>query len=247
MTAFIHKIIPFFILIIASAIGYVSYLFFLIFLYKGPLDWVRLNFSESGSLLFNGMLCLAFFIQHSGMIRRSFRKKLSGFIPSQYQGATYTLASGLALAACVCFWQSTGKIVIEANGLFRIIMRAAYVLAILGMFWGVVSLRLIDMFGLNPIIKHINDAPVQESDFIIQGPYRWVRHPLYLFMIVLFWSCPVLTTDRLLFNSVWTLWVVAATVLEERDLVGDFGNAYRVYQAKVPMLLPWKLRPSYPE
>jgi protein-S-isoprenylcysteine O-methyltransferase Ste14 len=64
-------------------------------------------------------------------------------------------------------------------------------------------------------------------------------------MLVLFWSCPELTTDRLLFNIVWTIWVVGATVLEERDLTEDFGDAYRDYQAKVPMLLPRKIRPSY--
>ena len=65
-------------------------------------------------------------------------------------------------------------------------------------------------------------------------------------MIVLFWSCPSLTADRLLFNILWTIWVVIGTILEERDLVDDFGDAYRDYQATVPMLVPHGILPAYP-
>ena len=246
MLTTIHKLFAFIILLIAGAIGYISFISFLFFLYAGSLDWIRLNLSEYGNLMLNGALCLAFFLQHSGMIRRSFRKSLSSFIPSHYQGATYTLASGAILLVFVTFWQGSDTILLEAEGPFRGILRVLFFLSILGMFWGMWALRSIDMFGLDPILKHIRATPIQESPFTIRGPYRWVRHPLYLFMIVLFWSCPILTTDRLFFNILWTIWVVVATVLEERDLTNDFGDAYRDYQAKVPMLLPRGFRPSYP-
>jgi protein-S-isoprenylcysteine O-methyltransferase Ste14 len=246
MSTLIHKIYAFIILLIAAVIGYVSFIAFLFFLYAGSLGWIRLNLSESGSLMINGVLCLAFFLQHSGMIRRSFRRSLSSVIQSHYQGATYTVASGVILLVFVTFWQGSDAILFEAHGPFRGILRVIFFLSILGMCWGLWALRSIDMFGLDPILRHIRATPIPESLFKIRGPYRWVRHPLYLFMIVLFWSCPVLTTDRLLFNILWTIWVVVATVLEERDLTDVFGDAYRDYQAKVPMLLPRGFRPAYP-
>jgi len=59
----------------------------------------------------------------------------------------------------------------------------------------------------------------------------------------MFWSHPVVSADRLLFNILWTGWVIVGTVLEERDMVAHFGDAYREYQAKVPMLLPLHIRP----
>jgi protein-S-isoprenylcysteine O-methyltransferase Ste14 len=179
------------------------------------------------------------------MIRRSFRRSLSNAIPSHYQGAIYTLVSGIVLLVFVVFWQNPGTILLKADGPIRYVLRVIFFLSIFGMLWGLWALRSVDMFGLSPILKNIGAAPIQETPFSIRGPYRWVRHPLYLFMLVLFWSCPELTTDRLLFNIVWTIWVVGATVLEERDLTEDFGDAYRDYQAKVPMLLPRKIRPSY--
>jgi protein-S-isoprenylcysteine O-methyltransferase Ste14 len=46
--------------------------------------------------------------------------------------------------------------------------------------------------------------------------------------------------DRLLFNVLWTLWVVLGTYLEEKDLVAEFGEKYRHYQKTVPMLFPWR-------
>jgi protein-S-isoprenylcysteine O-methyltransferase Ste14 len=73
---------------------------------------------------------------------------------------------------------------------------------------------------------------------VAQGPYRYVRHPLYLFMLLLIWSAPRLSTDQLLFDVLWTAWIVVGTKLEERDLLADFGQTYRQYQKSVPMLIP---------
>ena len=56
------------------------------------------------------------------------------------------------------------------------------------------------------------------------------------------WSNPDLTLDRLLFNLVFTAWVVMAILLEERELVSTFGEAYRSYQQEVPMLIPFRIR-----
>jgi protein-S-isoprenylcysteine O-methyltransferase Ste14 len=65
-----------------------------------------------------------------------------------------------------------------------------------------------------------------------------VRHPLYLFMLLLIWSTPRFSTDQLLFNVLWTVWIIVGTRLEERDLLVEFGQTYREYQASVPMLMP---------
>jgi protein-S-isoprenylcysteine O-methyltransferase Ste14 len=52
------------------------------------------------------------------------------------------------------------------------------------------------------------------------------------------WSAPDLTSDRLLFNVIWSAYVLAGLRLEERDLIALHGQAYRDYRARVPMLLP---------
>jgi len=101
------------------------------------------------------------------------------------------------------------------------------------------------MFGSGPILRSLRGAPVPEpAPLTIRGPYRWVRHPLYLFCIVAIWAGPDITADRLLYNIMWTGWIVIATMLEERDLVAVFGTTYQAYRARVPMLIPWRVRPT---
>ena len=68
-----------------------------------------------------------------------------------------------------------------------------------------------------------------------------VRHPLYLFSILMIWSCPDLTTDRLLFNILWTVWIVIGAFFEERDLVAEFGDLYLEYRKRVPMFIPSRI------
>jgi methanethiol S-methyltransferase len=58
------------------------------------------------------------------------------------------------------------------------------------------------------------------------------------------------TADRLLFNVLWTGWIWIGAILEERDLVREFGDVYQRYQKAVPMLVPWRgpaLKTSFDE
>jgi len=55
------------------------------------------------------------------------------------------------------------------------------------------------------------------------------------------WSYPDITADRLLFNVTWTLWIVIGAYFEERDMVANFGEPYREYRRRVPILVPWRL------
>ena len=226
------------ILLLAGIIGSASFFAFLLFLYTGPLNWLQLDISETKRLVLNTFLSLLFFLQHSSMVRKSFRQYLGNYFSSHYQGAIYTIASGLTLLVFVMFWQGSDIILLQAHGLTADIMRSLYVLSLFGMCWAMWALRSADIFSLDPIIKNLNNKPCSPKLFVVRGPYCLVRHPLYFFMIVLFWSYPILTTERLLFNTLWTIWVVIGTILEERDLVEDIGDDYRAYQKKVPMLIP---------
>jgi protein-S-isoprenylcysteine O-methyltransferase Ste14 len=139
----------------------------------------------------------------------------------------------------VIFWQRTSNL-FEAEGLTRVILRVLFILTIAGFVWGVKALGLFDPFGIRGILAYQKKRKPRPVAFMVRGPYQWVRHPLYLFMLVMIWSCPNLTTDRLLFNILWSAWIFVGTLLEERDLVEQFGDAYRKYQKKVPMLFPFK-------
>jgi protein-S-isoprenylcysteine O-methyltransferase Ste14 len=226
---------------LAVVIGGGSLLLFGTFLLIGPISIVRFGASELQVLLWDGLLSILFFIQHSGMVRTSFRNRFAPTIPPHYHPAKYAIASGIALAVVVLLWQPSQTFLYQAGGLIRFLARAISILAMLGFAWGVRALRNFDTFGLVPIKVHLRGKQLRPPNFIVRGPYLWLRHPLYFFMIVLIWSAPDVSSDRLAFNILWTLWIVIGSYLEERDLIAEFGKKYRDYQKTVPMLFPWRL------
>jgi protein-S-isoprenylcysteine O-methyltransferase Ste14 len=226
-------------IVLSYILGGGSMIAFAILLYAGHLDLVNLHLDETHALLLNAGLSLAFFIQHSGMVRKSFSQFLSRFLPDAYNGVLYSIASGIFLFLVVLFWQGTSSL-FEAEGIIRIFMRIFFILPIAGFVWGVKTLGFFDPFGIRGVLTYPRGRKSRLVAFTARGPYQWVRHPLYLFMLMMIWSCPNLTKDRLLFNILWSVWIFVGTILEERDLVKQFGDVYREYQQKVPMLFPLK-------
>jgi methanethiol S-methyltransferase len=206
----------------------------------GTRTFIRLNFSDSAVLLWDAGVSFAFFLQHSGMVRRSFRARLAAVVAPRYQGAVYAIASGAVLTLVVVLWQRSQTQLLVLHGALLWTARTCSFLAVVVLVWSARAVRSIDLLGLGPIRAHLHGRPERAPSFVIRGPYRWVRHPLYFCVLVLIWSNPSLTADRLLFNVLWTAWIWIGTALEEADLVADFGDAYREYRRKVPMLIPWR-------
>lgn len=84
----------------------------------------------------------------------------------------------------------------------------------------------------------------EQHQFVRTGPYRWLRHPAYLSMIL------ELLGGGLILNAFCALaaagLIFAPTLawrlkLEEAAMVEKFGAAYREYQRTTPALLPFKL------
>ena len=238
------KAIPYTILAATALLGGASLFVFWLFLLLGPFNLIPLNMGEMPALALNTTLSLFFFVQHSGMVRRGFKAWSARRIPAHYQGALYTCASGIALLVVVILWQESVHTVAAVHGIPRWLLRGVHGLAIAGFAWGGLALGSIDSFGLKPIQARLSGTKPSPTPFAVRGPYRWVRHPLYLFCLMIIWSYPDLTTDRLLFNILWSVWIVIGTVLEERDLVLDIGQPYKDYRRTVPMLLPRRLPKS---
>jgi protein-S-isoprenylcysteine O-methyltransferase Ste14 len=229
-------------MVLAALLGAGSLLLFGIFIIIGPVGAFRLDASEPRMLLWDGLLSMVFFVQHSGMVRASFQSWLSSSVPGRYHPSLYAIASGLILTAVLLLWQTTEAVLYRLEGPLRWLPRAVSLLAAGGFLWGFRALGFFDAFGLVPLTARSRGQPPRPPRLVVSGPYRRIRHPLYFFTIVLIWSVPEMTSDRLLFNSLWSLWIVLAAFLEERDLVAVFGEQYRNYQKTVPMFIPWRGR-----
>jgi protein-S-isoprenylcysteine O-methyltransferase Ste14 len=233
-------IFSYLVLVVTFIAGSISLLLFGFFLFGYSFTVKDFGYSGPGILAWDMLLCLIFFFQHSTMIRKAFRNRLTAIVPPHFQGSLYTVASATVLITIVLFWQHSEQTLISLQGISRWVAHGVFFASLIGMIWAMRSLPSFDMLGVQPILTNLSSRHERSIPLTIQGPYRWVRHPLYFSILLMIWCCPDLSVDRLLFNALFTVWIVVGTLLEERDLVTEFGETYLNYQRKVPMLIPWK-------
>ncbi len=226
---------------LAVVTGAGSILVFGRFLDAMGLGIFQFGFSARTAALFDTALCLFFFIQHSGMVRRSFRRWSEQWIPSWSSRAIYSYASAFALVLLCVLWQRVDATPLILSGPLSLTIRAIGLVALLSFVWAVVSIEGLDMFGVRDVLARFRGRVRTPTPLAIKGPYRWVRHPFYFLVVVMLWASPVISVDRILLNALFTAWIVVSTRWEERDLVAQYGDGYRRYQAEVPMLIPWRI------
>jgi protein-S-isoprenylcysteine O-methyltransferase Ste14 len=191
------------------------------------------------SLLIDLGLLTAFAVQHSVMARSGFKRWLTSFIPEPAERSTYVLASSLALIALFALWRPLGGVLWSVEGTGAIVL---YVLCGFGWLLVLFSTFLInhfDLFGLRQVWLYLVGKEYRPIGFRTPGPYRVVRHPLYVGWLFAFWATPTMTFTHLVFAIATTGYILIAIRLEERDLVKNLGEAYREYRERVPMLIPF--------
>ena len=100
----------------------------------------------------------------------------------------------------------------------------------------------LSFFGIRQILNFKKLKTTNPSEEIKKnGLLAVTRHPMYLALIIYLWSQTFRVAD-IVVNIVLTIYVIIGTVLEEKKLVLEFGDAYRKYQREVPMLVPFTKR-----
>jgi methanethiol S-methyltransferase len=190
------------------------------------------------ALLINVGLLGLFALQHSIMARPAFKRWWTAFVPSQVERSTYVLFSSLALLLLFWQWQPMGGTIwnIE-NSTGRLLL---YGLFAFGWSLVLVSTFLInhfDLFGLRQVYLYLRGKEYTSLKFGTPGPYKLVRHPLYVGWFFAFWATPTMTMAHLVFALLTTAYILIAIQLEERDLLAAHA-AYGEYRRQVPMLVP---------
>lgn len=194
------------------------------------------------ALAWNVGLLTVFALQHSVMARPAFKRWWTQYVPQAAERSTYVLFSSLAMIAMFHCWQPLGGSIWNVTDPLG--QAALYGIFALG--WAVVLLSTFlinhfDLFGLRQVWLEFRGQPYTPLAFKTPWLYRYVRHPLYVGWLMVFWATPTMTAAHLLFAVMTTVYILVAIQLEERDLVDHLGEDYAQYRKRVPMLIP---RPS---
>lgn len=193
------------------------------------------------AVIVNLLLLSVFAVQHSVMARKPFKQWWTQFVPKSVERSTYVLLASLALDLLFWQWRPMPAVVWGIGNPHVAMMVTA--LSFAGWLIVLTSTFLInhfELFGLHQVVNILVGRPMPPHRFRTPLFYRFVRHPIYLGFLLAFWAAPVMTVGRLLFAAVTTAYILVGIMLEERDLVQQFGDEYRRYRNRVSMLLPWR-------
>jgi protein-S-isoprenylcysteine O-methyltransferase Ste14 len=191
------------------------------------------------ALVVNAGLLGLFAVQHSAMARPFFKRWLVRYLPEAAERSTYVLLSSLALLLLFWQWRPMGGTVWSLTHPLGIgIMNTGFALGWLLVLVTTFLINHFDLFGLRQTWKYFRGIPYRPLRFATPGPYKLVRHPLYVGWLCAFWFTPTMTAAHLVFALATTAYILVAIRLEERDLVDVHGRDYVEYRKRTPMLIP---------
>lgn len=238
--------------ILCLLFGVAAYLlFFATFLYLiafvGSLPWVPVTVDRGGTAGPIGLavavdlaLIALFGLQHSVMARPGFKQAWTRIVPKPIERSVYVVAASLALILLFLMWRPIPASLWSVENA----VASAILWALFGLGWLIVLLSTFlishfELFGLAQVWGHARgrgEAP--PPAFRTPLFYKYIRHPLYSGFFLAFWATPHMSLGHLLLAAGVSVYMLIAIRYEERDLVGTFGDDYRLYKERTGMLAP---------
>jgi protein-S-isoprenylcysteine O-methyltransferase Ste14 len=191
------------------------------------------------ALVINALLIALFGLQHTVMARPTFKRMWTRIVPTPAERSTYVLMTSVALGLLYWLWQPMTAVVwhIESpQG--QAVMWTLFALGWVTVLITTFLINHFDLFGLRQVWLHLRGKPYTRLGFVTPGPYKSIRHPLYVGWITGFWATPLMTAGHLLFALGMTAYILVAIFFEERNLAQFHGERYLEYRRRVPMFIP---------
>jgi protein-S-isoprenylcysteine O-methyltransferase Ste14 len=180
-------------------------------------------------------LFAAFALHHSLFARASAKRFVARVVPARFERSVYVWIASLMTTAMCALWQPIGGVIYEVRGWARL---PFWIAQLAGVALVISAARAISALELAGIHQAAGIRAPRRLTAV--GPFRRVRHPIYLGWVLVVGATTVMTADRLLFAAISSLYLILAIPWEERSLAADHGDQYRAYQRSVR----WRLVPG---
>jgi protein-S-isoprenylcysteine O-methyltransferase Ste14 len=182
----------------------------------------------------NAILLTIFATHHSLFARESVKRRLT-VVPETMIRSFYVWVASALLILVVVLWQPVGGELYHVGGAWALVNAAVQAVGLLFIARAVSGLDPLELAG----IRQAAGVQPERERLQIAGPYRWVRHPLYLGWMLALFGAARMTGDRLAFAAITSAYLVLAVPWEERSLRTSFGEDYARYTQQVR----WRIVP----
>lgn len=208
--------------------------------YVAGLDRITAREPATTSLLWNIGVFAVFALHHSVLAREGVKRRLATVMPADLERPAFIwIASILFFVLCVS-WKSLAWPQLYAHA--RALGWLHRTTQVIGVLLMVRSARRLNLKAFAGVADGASgtSSPSGPSGLNIAGPYNWLRHPLYLGLLLILFGAPRMTADRLAFSTLILVYILIAIPWEEREMQKAFGVDYDRYRAAVR----WRLVPG---
>jgi methanethiol S-methyltransferase len=185
-------------------------------------------------------------IVHTAAASRPFKLLARRWLGERLFSGLYRLAYNVGSLVSFLPVLYLGAILIPSNLVWslshpwRLIFIAVQVVGVAGVVISVAQTGVMGFVGLSQAHDLVRRQPISEprTKLVTDGFYALVRHPIYLFSLMVLWFSPIMTFQLLIFNLLAAAYFWMGSVYEERKLVAEFGSEYEEYRAHTPRILP---------
>lgn len=186
----------------------------------------------------DALVLAAFGAHHSVMARAGSKRGLERVLPPAVERSTFVLCASLLLALLLWQWRDLPGTIWSVTGRAAVVVWAVYVLGWVITLGATFMVDHLDFAGLRQAWAVAGRSRYRPPAFTERWLYRWVRHPMMLGLVLVFWATPTMSAGHVVLAASATAYVLVGVRLEERDLERSFGERYREYAARVPGIVP---------
>ena len=199
----------------------------------------RRDGSAWAAVLIDASLLLLFAVQHSVMARDRFKRWLATVLPAVAERSTYVLAASVLLGLLFGQWRPIPATVWRVGE--PVAAAAIWTVYAIGWLVAVGATFMVDHLdfsGLRQAWWPSRRGPYEPPSFTDRWLYAWVRHPMMLGLLIVFWATPRMSVGHAFFAAAGSAYIAVGVRFEERDHRRQLGEDYIDYARRVPAIVP---------
>ena len=247
-----------------AALFAVSLTYFL-FSYAVTFGETHAGGSAPRAIAIDVLLFSCFALHHSLFARERARRWMAAAAGPRLERSMYVWAASLMLIAVCAWWQPVPGVAWRASGALAWTLHGVQIAGVWVTLRSAAIIDIWDLAGVRQVSTSDHELPTPEQhsgapagrrssappaitresetgtlEFRTDGPYGWVRHPIYLGWFLIVFAVPAMTMTRLVFAVISSAYILLAIPLEERSLRRASGGRYDEYMH----LVRWKVMPG---